>query len=61
VKMKITGLRHLYSRQMACGYYGRRPCLNPTSKPSFIISSISIHISAGGILGGWQFIRGGTM
>jgi hypothetical protein len=46
VKMKITGLGHLYINQIACGYYGRRPCRGLTSKPSLMKSSISIHIAA---------------
>src|SRR6478752_3936402 len=48
VKMKITGLGHLYINQIACGYYGRRPCPGLTSKPSLMMSSISIHITAPG-------------
>src|SRR5262249_49320698 len=61
VKMEITGLGHLYSSQIACGYYGRRPRLSPTSKPPFIMSSFSIHITAVGTPSEHQFIRGDIM
>src|SRR5689334_2435618 len=61
VKMKITGLWHLYSSQIACGYYGRRPRLDPSCKPSSPATPISIHMTGTGMDPRCASLRGAAM
>src|SRR5450756_3142709 len=46
MEVEITGVRHLYSNRIACGYRGSRPRLKALSKLTQRLSAISIHMAA---------------